>query len=105
MAKIPDRIQQLIKQYLKSLSENGFPVKEAIVFGSYAKGKASLDSDIDLALVSDRFEGVRFKDKNKIRKITVSISSDLEVLPFNPKDFNTNDPLVKEILETGVRII
>lgn len=105
MAQVPNHIQQLISHYLASLKEHGFHIQDAFLFGSYAKGQANQWSDIDLALVSPAFEGVRFTDKNKIRKITIAISSDLEVLPFSPKAFTANDPLVKEILDTGIRVI
>ena len=105
MAAIPNKIQKIINQYLTSLNENGIHVQSAILFGSYARGEAGPWSDIDLAVVSDYFEGIRFFDKNKIRKITISSSVDLEVLPFHPRDFSSDDPLVKEILDTGVRII
>ena len=62
-------------------------------------------SDIDLALVSEIFEGNRIKDRGKIRRITLSVSSDIEILPYRPQDFTTDDPFVKEIIETGIRII
>lgn len=104
MADIPDRVKEIIDNYLKALKENEIPVKEAILFGSYAHGKYSEWSDIDIALVSTVFEGDRFADRGKIRKINLSISSDLEVLPFHPKDFTSEDPFVKEIIETGVKI-
>jgi predicted nucleotidyltransferase len=105
MADIPNKIQSIISQYLALLKEHGFPIQEAILFGSYARGNANQWSDIDLALVSNEFEGIRFTDKNKIRKLTISVSSDLEVLPFNPKDFTPGNPLVREILDTGIRVI
>lgn len=104
MAEIPNRIQRIISQYLESLKAHGFLIEDAILFGSYASGQANQWSDIDLALVSHSFEGIRFKDKNKIRKITINTSTDLEVLPFNPRDFTPSDPLVKEILDTGIRV-
>ena len=105
MADIPNKIQKIITRYLALLQDHGFQIEDAILFGSYARGTANQWSDIDLALVSNEFEGVRFTDKNKIRKITISVSSDLEILPFNPKDFTPGDPLVKEILDTGIRVI
>lgn len=105
MADIPNHIRQLIAQYLTSLREHGFHIQDAILFGSYAIGQANQWSDIDLALVSYEFEGIRFIDKNKIRKITLAVSTDLEVLPFNPRDFTPSNPLVKEILDTGIRVV
>ncbi|MBK6433630.1 MAG: nucleotidyltransferase domain-containing protein [Anaerolineae bacterium] len=105
MAEIPNHVRRIIAQYLTSLRDHGFQIQDAILFGSYASGQANQWSDIDLALVSSEFEGIRFADKNKIRKITISISTDLEVLPFNPKDFTPSNPLVKEILDTGIRVV
>ncbi len=105
MARIPNRVQKIISQFLHSLKENGIQIQDAFLFGSYAKGLQKELSDIDLAIVSDQFEGIRFRDKGKIRKIKISISSDLEVLPFKTNDFTSSDPLVKEILDTGIRVI
>jgi predicted nucleotidyltransferase len=105
MADIPKQVQRIISQYLALLKEHGFHIQDAILFGSYARGSAGQESDIDLALVSNEFEGIRFIDKNKIRQLTISTSLDLEVLPFNPKDFTPSDPLVREILDTGIRVI
>jgi len=105
MAEVPNHIRRIISQYLASLKEQGFHIQDAILFGSYARGQANQWSDIDLAIVSQQFEGVRFTDKNKIRKITLSVSTDLEVLPFNPRDFTPGNPLVKEILDTGIRVL
>jgi predicted nucleotidyltransferase len=81
------------------------PVKKAILFGSYAKGNCHDWSDIDLALVSDAFEGERFRDRNKIRRIKLDISCDLEPLPYRPQDFTTDDPFVQKIIETGMRVV
>jgi uncharacterized protein len=105
MVEIPNHIRGIIAQYLSSLRAHGFHIQEAILFGSYAKGQANQWSDIDLALVSQEFEGIRFRDKNKIRKITLAVSTDLEVLPFNPRDFTPSNPLVKEILDSGIRVV
>ena len=105
MAQIPNRVLDIIKKYLTALKNNNIPIKQAILFGSFASGHYHEWSDIDLALVSEIFEGVRFDDRNKIRAITVSVSSDLEVHPYHPDDFTPDNPFVKEILETGVKIV
>lgn len=104
MDKIPITVKETINRYIKALEKNKIPIKRAVLFGSYVTGKFTEWSDIDIALVSEAFEGVRMNDRNKIRRITLSISSDLEPLPFRPEDFNPSDPFVREILETGVTI-
>jgi uncharacterized protein len=105
VAKIPDQIRKTIDEYIRALENNHIHVQGAVLFGSYADGRANEWSDIDIALVSDSFDGDRFDDRSKIRRITLSVSSDLSPLPFRPEDFTPENPFVKEIMEKGVRIV
>ncbi|MBZ0177746.1 MAG: nucleotidyltransferase domain-containing protein [Melioribacteraceae bacterium] len=105
MVKIPAKIRAIIENYISVLRDNNIPIKNAYLFGSYAKGNNNELSDIDIALISDFFEGIRIKDKDKIRRITLSVSSNLEILPFSPDDFSLENPLAKEIIETGIRLV
>jgi predicted nucleotidyltransferase len=104
MAQIPDKISSIIDQFLNELERNNINIEQAILFGSYAQGTNSAWSDIDLAIISSDFEGDRFKDRNKIRRIKLKISSDLEPVPFPPDEFTPDDPFVKQIIKTGVSI-
>ena len=104
MVEIPAKIRKTISKYIRALKENDVNVDQAVLFGSYAKGNYSEWSDIDLAVVSKAFEGSWIKDRKKIRAITLSISSDIQVLPYRPEDFVPDDPFVKEIIETGIRL-
>ena len=105
MDQIPTRITAIIKRFIDELEKNNIPIKKAILFGSYVKGTYHDWSDIDLALVSDAFDGERFRDRNKIRRIKLEISSDLEPLPYRPEDFTPDDPFIQKIIETGVRVV
>lgn len=105
MAAIPNNIKLLLDKYLLLLDKSNVKLRNAYLFGSYASGKFNEFSDIDIAIVSDTFEGIRIKDKDKIRRLTLSISSKLEVLPFSPSDFSKSNPLAKEIMETGIRLV
>jgi predicted nucleotidyltransferase len=101
MDKITPEVRDLVNQYLKKLADNNIHVERALVFGSQAKGGADRWSDIDVAIISKDFEGVRYKDKDKIRKITLSVSPMISPLPFRTQDFSESDPLVKHIVKTG----
>ena len=105
MAEIPKKTRLIIDQFITELAENNINIEQAILFGSYAQGTYNDWSDIDLAIVSQAFEGERFKDRNKIRRIKLHVSSDLEPIPYTPADFSKEDPFVKQIVDTGVRII
>ncbi len=95
----------IVKRYIQELENNGFHIKRAILFGSYAKGKFDEWSDIDVALVSEDFEGVRFFDIEKIAKVTLNVDSSISPLPYRPEDFTEDDLFVKEILETGIKVV
>ena len=103
--KADQKIEKSVKSYIAQLENIGIHVQQAIIFGSYASGKFDEWSDIDLAIVSNDFAGNRFEDRNKIRKITLQVNSDISPMPFRPEDFNDSDYFVKEILETGIRIV
>jgi len=105
MVRLPAKVKSIIDKYLQALSRHNIPIREAILFGSYAKGNPQEWSDIDIALVSEIFGGDWISDKGKIRKITLSVSSEIEVIPFSPTDFDSQNPLVKEILKTGVKLV
>ena len=105
MQKADRKIEKTVKSYLEQLERIGIHVQQAFLFGSYASGKHDEWSDIDLAIVSKDFIGNRFEDRNKIRKITLQVNSDISPMPYRPEDFNDSDYFVKEILETGIRIV
>lgn len=105
MVQLPAHIKKTIETYLQALNQNNIPVKKAFLFGSYARGQQQQWSDIDIALVSDIFQGDRLDDKDKIRGITLSVSSELEVIPFSPEDFTRDNPFVNEILRTGIPLV
>jgi len=105
MVQIPVKIKKTLDMYLQALRANKIPIKEAILFGSYAHGNNHEWSDIDIALVSEIFIGNRIKDKDKIRNITLAVNSAIDVIPFSLEDFNTENPFAKEILKTGIRLI
>jgi predicted nucleotidyltransferase len=102
MVQIPAEIKHIIDRNLLELNRHNIPISEAVLFGSYAKGNYHEWSDI--ALVSEIFTGDRIDDKDKIGKITLSVSSRLEVISFTLSDFNQHNPLAKEILKTRMKL-
>ena len=92
MAEIPDRVKKIIARFISKLADNNIKVEQAILFGSYVQGTFNNWSDIDLAIVSADFVGERFSDRNKIRRIKLDVSCELEPIPYNPIDFNTDNP-------------
>ena len=103
MAEVNTEIKKLIEQYLKLLAEKGFHISEAYLYGSYANGKPDKWSDIDLAIISEEFEGNRYLDTMKILSLYREIDLRLSVLPLN-KDAKNNFFISKEIIKKGIRV-
>lgn len=96
-------INQLTK-YKSALIQSGIPINAFYLFGSYAKGKQTNSSDIDVAVISDYFSGNRFYDSLNIAKIKQGINPHIEPITFRPEDFNDNDPLVDQIINFGIKL-
>ncbi|WP_027371279.1 nucleotidyltransferase domain-containing protein [Desulfovermiculus halophilus] len=91
--------------FIDSLRESGIDVSEAYLFGSVAKGSTDKDSDIDLAVVSRDFQGIRYHDIKKISKHRRKVDSRLEIHPFSRQEVEQDPPqFFLKIKQDGVRI-
>ena len=105
MAEIKSEILNIAKKYVDLLNQSGFPISEAYLYGSYSNGTASEDSDIDIAIVSNKFEGNRFLDKSKIRGLYRKIDLRLSPYPLTKSDLTDNPFAIQEIVSKGIRIV
>ena len=76
-----------------------YDVKYAYLFGSYAKGKATEQSDVDL-LVSMPLNGLRFYELVEMLREALKKKVDL----LDETQLENNSTLVKEILGEGIKI-
>ncbi len=87
---------------IKTVCAEVFEDKEinyCYLFGSYAKGKATEVSDVDL-LVSTQISGMRFY--GLVEELREKLLKNVDVL--NQDQLKDNLPLVEEILRDGVKI-
>ena len=104
MAQATTAIIEAIRRYVRALEEHDIYIDDAILFGSFAKGTARDESDIDVALISEAFSGDRFDDRRRIVPLRRAIDSRLEPIPFRPEGFAGGGNLVDEIKRDGIRI-
>jgi predicted nucleotidyltransferase len=68
-----------VRRYLQNLREQGIPVEYGVLFGSQASGRADVWSDIDLLVVSTRFDLERSRsDVNLLWRTAARIDSRIE---------------------------
>ncbi|MDO4939807.1 MAG: nucleotidyltransferase domain-containing protein [Lachnospiraceae bacterium] len=76
-----------------------YPVEFCYLFGSYAKGKATEESDVDL-LISTDLKGLRYY--GLVEQLRNALRKKADVLEINQLQNNTE--LIREILRDGVKI-
>ncbi len=94
-----------VKKYIGVLRKHGIPIQKALLFGSWSRGSASEESDVDIALISTAFTGDRFLDRRKIVPLRRKINNKIEPMPFNPQTFDMGGNLIDEIIRHGEEIV
>ena len=79
----------IINQYRKELEARGIKVKKILLYGSYARGKARKDSDIDLVVISDDFKNMDlFERHSLLGRARVNISHPMEILGYTEEEIS-----------------
>ena len=73
-----------------------------VLFGSYAKNKATERSDIDIAVVSETFGNNLAENFARLTVIAYGINVEIEPHPFSLDNWNNTTPFIFEIMKTGV---
>jgi predicted nucleotidyltransferase len=81
-----------VQRYLQALKAHGFTVCFGVIFGSQSRGNATLWSDIDLLVVSPRFDGPRNRrDVDLLWRIAARIENRIEPIPCGEKQWDEDD--------------
>lgn len=97
-------IKNIVKKYALLLKEN-IKVKNVYLFGSYADNRANEYSDIDVAVISDKFSGDPVDDMVYLMRFRRNLDLRIEPHPFTTKEFKKSNPFVNEIIKKGVKIL
>ena len=89
-----DEIRTICNEVLKD-----YPVQYCYLFGSYAKGKATATSDVDL-LISSEITGLRFYELTE--KLRESLRKKIDLLDV--KQLAGNAELLNEVLKDGIKL-
>jgi predicted nucleotidyltransferase len=94
---------EISKKYLRILLQRNYPVNRVILFGSYAGGNQHPVSDIDLAIIMNELPDP-FQTQVELLKLTWNFNTQIEPHPFEENDFNSTQPMINEIRQTGIEI-
>ena len=90
-----------LKRYKKLLSKF-MKFDEMVLFGSYAKGNASKDSDVDVAVIVSKISGDYFSTRPLLWKIRREIDDRIE--PVLIEKCHDDSGFLSDVMEHGIII-
>jgi predicted nucleotidyltransferase len=107
--KIPTKIQHILQETRIELQKiYSGRLKDIILYGSYARGDYSKDSDIDLLLVLEHLNDLaveREKYVPVVCRISLKYDTVLSVIPYDYLAYQTKKtPLLMNVHKEGVRV-
>jgi predicted nucleotidyltransferase len=100
-----EAVNQTVINYVTDV-KNAMPIDRAFLYGSFAKGTATEQSDIDVCFFSQSFEDLQSSDiMTRLFRLTRKYKGiDIEPRGFPTSELTNDNPFVKEILRTGKEI-
>jgi predicted nucleotidyltransferase len=101
-----DRIMSELKKYIHFLVDH-IEIEKIILFGSYAKGYATSESDIDVAIVSPQLGKAPLLEKMRLFewRYDADIVADIQPVPIGLYEYEASSSFfIQEIKETGIDI-
>jgi len=97
---------ELLKQYCLLLNISGITVEKAFLYGSYARGDAKPESDIDIMLVSQMFDDDDADTNIKAWSYTRKIDTRIEPYTIGLQQYLYDDlsPLLQIVKQEGIEI-
>jgi predicted nucleotidyltransferase len=85
-------VRSSVEAFLRKVCENGVFVRYGVIFGSHTTGRSNDLSDIDLLVVSPRFDDKRErKDINMLWHLAARTDSRIEPIPCGEKQWLEDD--------------
>jgi len=99
----------IVKFFEARVKEHGLQKFRLIVFGSHATGRSHQGSDIDIAIVSDEFEGKDLFERAKMTQdaeiLTVrTFKVPLDIITLSTREYNEAKSPVVEYVKQGAMI-
>ena len=100
-----DVVIETVRDYARRIEACGVKLRMVILYGSFAKGMQHEWSDIDVALVADKFNGDPFHDRKRFPYIKGEPYVRIETRTYPTEYFLQSDPFIEEIKKDGIVII
>ncbi len=100
LSEIRNEIISILRQLARDLDATIY------LFGSYARGDHTLESDVDIVVVSRLFEGIDYATRVALVRVKLPSHIDFDIIPLTPSEFEKrlNNIFFREISKYWIKI-
>jgi predicted nucleotidyltransferase len=107
---VDPKIIEAVNLFRKTLESEGIRIHDLILFGSSISGELRPGSDIDLAIISDDFDGkdiftralmTKDAELNTIREFRLA----LDIITLTPSEYNDRNSVFLNNIRKGVPVL
>lgn len=96
-----ERVLDIVREYKKIIASRFSRMPKVFLYGSYSKGYANPDSDIDVAVIVSDFEGDWLEQSTNISLDAIKLNVLIEPVLMEE---NEPSPLYRDIMRTGIAV-
>jgi len=95
-------VLKIIHRFKKAVESRDVTIKQIILFGSFKDGTFREDSDIDLVVISDDFDGMDYWQRIDILSEAIyEVFEPIEAVAITPDEWNRRESLVVDYARNG----
>lgn len=104
---LPERIRRELRRFIGRVREQLSGDCEVYLFGSYARGDWVSDSDLDLIVVSSRFDGLELGRRHLLVRELLPSWLSVELLLYTPKEFEMakKRSIIEDAAEYWIKLV
>jgi predicted nucleotidyltransferase len=100
------QVTKAIRFLQRCLKEKRLNIEKIILFGSQATGKATIESDVDILIISKDFKGKDIFERAELTKepeiMTIKkFMVPLDIITMTPEEFESETSLIAEYAKKG----
>ncbi len=105
LRNLPYGLNLILNEFIRSLNEASDKIEQVYLFGSQAKGTATIHSDIDLAVIFKNNLKQEIAVTRIVNNIEKQFAVKIQVHFFTENIFSSKTRLVEEIKNSGIKLI
>lgn len=100
-----ENVLEIVEDFKKELVKNGINIDRVILYGSHAKKSQRDDSDINLVVISDSFEGMDYWERIDILSEAISeVFQPIEAFAMTNQEWDNKSYIAVEYAKDGIEI-